>query len=130
MKLSIEIDWPEKLLWSNGQRGGYRAYNTAVGSARQGTQWLARVAVQRAGVKPTLELLGGEPVPVLLVVSPKRHWQRPDRQNCASVIKPHIDGICDAIGIDDRYFDAARVQFDDSGGRWMRIEIGVDEVQA
>lgn len=130
MKFCVTIDWPEKLLWSNGQRGHYQAYNAAVGMARNFTKIRTITTYQRLGVRPTLEMLGGDPVPVLLVVSGHAKGRLPDRMNCASAIKPHIDGICDALKIDDRYFDAVRVQFADVREGWMRIELGNDEESA
>lgn len=113
--MRIVIGYPAKELWPNG-RPHHMAEARARKKARTEAAWLALSAS-----KP---VLGDGPIPVRLIVHAKQYGPLPDRDNCSAAIKSHLDGIADAIGINDRNFAAPTVEFaPDRSGKFV-IEIG------
>ena len=65
-----------------------------------------------------------EIIPVRLVVHPKPKGPKPDRDNCVAAAKAMLDGIADALKVNDRRFEAPSVTFaTPRDGRFV-VEIG------
>lgn len=100
--LTFTLPFPVKILWPNG-RGHWAEKARAVKSARQAA-WAAALA---AGVK-SLPL--GHPFDIAITVHPKT--RNPiDRDNCVSAAKSYLDGLADALGVDDRTFNTPSIAF-------------------
>lgn len=64
------------------------------------------------------------PVPITIEVHPKPRGPLPDRDNCIAACKAMLDGIADALGLDDREFAAPKVVFSpERDGRFV-VEVG------
>jgi len=100
--VSFGLPFPAKILWPNG-RGHWAEKARAVKSARQ-SAWAAALA---AGVK-SLPL--GYPFAIAVTVHPKTR-NAIDRDNCVAALKSYLDGIADALGVDDRTFDTPTISF-------------------
>lgn len=91
---TINLPWPDRALSSNGQHGHWRTRAKATRTARN----MAIGAALEAGVKRV-------PGPHRLVFRfhpPTKH--RRDIQNMPGMLKASIDGIADALGVDDSTF--------------------------
>lgn len=100
--VSFSLPFPDKPLWPNG-RAHWGAKSRAV---KQHRGW-AFVAAKAAGVTkadPTAR------VSIAIIVQPKTA-NRPDRDNCVASAKSYLDGIADALGVDDRNFDTPSITF-------------------
>ncbi|MDT0507520.1 hypothetical protein [Novosphingobium sp. MMS21-SN21R] len=104
--MKIVLPYPDRLLWPNG-RGHYHAKGRQVTKHRG---WaMAATWEQTRGNKPTTP---ESRVKVKLTVSAKPRGPLPDKDNCSAAAKSYLDGIADALGINDRLFDAPVVEFD------------------
>ena len=102
--LVIELPYPAKPLWSNGSHGHWAPLN----KARKAARATARICAKEA--------LGGHPwisphASIQITLHPRSHksngarnTQTPDLDNIVSACKAQIDGIADALGINDRNF--------------------------
>jgi len=54
--------------------------------------------------------IGDSPIPVHIICRPKSRGPAPDRDAVSAAAKSYIDGIADAIGINDRHFAAPTVE--------------------
>jgi hypothetical protein len=95
----IALPYPDKALWPNGRAH----YMAKAREAKKHKTW-AYNATRAAAVR-----LGDSPIPVSLVVYPKRTGPAPDADNCIAAAKSYLDGIADALGINDRHFAAPTV---------------------
>lgn len=110
--MRVDLPFPDKLLWPNGPRPrnhGHR--NTIVQKHRQWAYLATLEAIQEALtgevgrfdkfalIQPTIE------------VHAKPKGPLPDRDNCIAAAKSYLDGIADALAINDRNFAAPLVTF-------------------
>ena len=100
----IELPYPHKILWPNGRTlsQGYRASET-----KKHRQWAhdATLAWRGRDHRP----IEGQ-IDVLITVYPKNRGPVPDGDNAMASCKAFLDGIADALGLNDRNF-VPRVQF-------------------
>jgi hypothetical protein len=71
--------------------------------------------------------IGDSPIPVHIIVKPKRLGRLPDADNCVAAAKAALDGIADALGINDRHFAAPTVEISDERTGQFIITIGKGE---
>lgn len=92
--IRIELPWPGRPLWAN-HRGSLREKITAPKAARREAWGLALEAGLRGGMmkRPFLRFQFHPPTARL-----------PDLQNMPHTQKAAIDGISDALGMDDKHF--------------------------
>lgn len=109
----VALSFPHKDLWPNG-RAHRHAEARHKAKAKEEAFWATK-----ALPTPTLP---PAPIPVALTVYPKRFGPPPDRDNASAAIKAHLDGIAQALGVNDRDFAAPTVTF---GPRESRIEISI-----
>jgi crossover junction endodeoxyribonuclease RusA len=88
--ITIELPWPSPLLSSNA-RVHYMARATATKDAKHVAWWRTRAVT---GTLPAQTL------PVTITFHPPNNRRR-DRHNCQDMVKAAIDGVAQAIGIDD-----------------------------
>ena len=110
----IILPWPNKALWPNG-RAHYMVKAREAKKLRAAAGWAAKAAKIR---------LGNSPIPVHIVVHPKAKGPAPDKDNCAAAAKSALDGIADALGINDRHFAAPTVEISDKRTGQFIITIG------
>lgn len=101
--VSFTLPFPDKLLWPNGRTRRYMAKHRVLKSHRG---W-AKIAAQAAGVK---NLPRGHSYSIAITVHPKTKHPI-DRDNAVSSAKAYLDGIADAMGVDDRHFDTPTIAF-------------------
>lgn len=90
----IRLPWPPRALWVNS-RVHFMARARAAGKARRDAWAIAREA----------GLIGfrNEPIPVSITFHPPNKIRR-DMDGMHSAIKPMLDGVADAMGVDDSQF--------------------------
>ena len=87
----VELPWPAALLSSNA-RPHHMAKARAVKTARTLAWWRCRAE--------RIPALPAQTLPVTITFHPPDNRRR-DRHNCQDQVKAYIDGIAEAVGIDD-----------------------------
>lgn len=98
--LSFTLPFPAKALWPNG-RAHWAVKSREVKSHRA---WANRAALGLPKADPASR------VSLAVMVHPKTRHPI-DRDNCVAALKSYIDGIADALGVDDRTFDTPSITF-------------------
>lgn len=112
MKLSLP--YPEKVLWPNGRTAHWAVKARATKRARQNAAWLAI----SEGAK-SLSL----PVEIVITFYPKPTGAVPDLDNILASTKSIIDGIADAMGVNDRDFPLPKLVISPERSGRMEIEV-------
>jgi crossover junction endodeoxyribonuclease RusA len=99
----IVLPYPDKALWPNGRAH----WAVKAREVKKHRQWAA-IATKAARIR-----LGDSPIPVHIICHPKGRGPAPDRDGIVSAVKSYIDGIADALGINDRHFAAPTVEIGD-----------------
>jgi crossover junction endodeoxyribonuclease RusA len=102
--IAFDLPFPVKALWPNG-----RAHWAVKGKAVRSHRGWAYIAARDAGVAKA------DPdsrVSIAVTVHPKTRHPI-DRDNCVAALKSYIDGIADALGVDDRNFETPTITFGD-----------------
>jgi crossover junction endodeoxyribonuclease RusA len=118
MVLRFTCAWPAPELWQNS-RAHHMQRHRATKAARHEAEILAIQAGARA-----IRWREAYLVSVTFRPSPR---SRADMQNLPATVKAHIDGIADALGVDDRVFSVA-FQVADKGGPGA-VEFQVEPVE-
>jgi hypothetical protein len=95
MKFAINLPWPDRKLSPNA-RVHWAVKSKAVKKARGEAYW--------TGMKAGLYAIDSNAVSVTRVYSPPNR-QRRDKDNLDASMKAYLDGLSDAMGIDDYHFD-------------------------
>lgn len=90
--VTIVLPWPDKRLSPNA-RGHWRGAWAAGKSARAHAAWSARDARAK-------QLSGCERLRIHIVITPPDKRPR-DTDNIIASLKPYLDGLADACGVDD-----------------------------
>lgn len=109
----IVLGWPHKSLWPNS-RPHWATKAREAKKLRQEAAWATKAANVR---------VGNSPIPLHITVYPKAKGPAPDPDNAVAACKAAIDGIADALAINDRHFAAPTVTI--SPERMGRIAINV-----
>jgi crossover junction endodeoxyribonuclease RusA len=110
----IVLPFPHKALWPNG-RAHWAIKAREAKKLRQEAAWATRAASLR---------IGDSPIPLHITVHPKRTGPAPDRDNIIAAAKHALDGIADALGINDRHFAAPTVTISNQRTGQFIIEVG------
>jgi len=111
----IDLPWPDKILWPNGPQARNHGHQARV--TKKHREW-ARLAAFG------MDTPEARPVPIIIEVHPKPRGPLPDRDNCVAAAKAMLDGIADALGLDDREFATPKVVFSpERDGRFV-VEVG------
>ena len=98
----FSLPFPAKALWPNG-RAHWAEKARAVKTHRTDAWATARIAgVAKADPETRVSLA--------VTVHPKTKHPI-DRDNCVAALKSYIDGLADALGVDDRQFDTPSIAF-------------------
>jgi crossover junction endodeoxyribonuclease RusA len=117
--VTFGLPFPAKILWPNG-RGHWAEKARAVKSARQ-SAWAAALA---AGVK---SLPVSDAYDIAVTVHPKTR-NAIDADNCVASLKAALDGIADALGVDDRTFNTPSITFGEPvKGGLLTLTIGASQ---
>jgi crossover junction endodeoxyribonuclease RusA len=115
--MPVTLPWPHKALWPNGRAHFMRK---AV-ETKKHRAW-AWAAAKEAG----LTAPDGR-IPVLLKFFPKPKGPLPDKDNAMASGKALLDGIAQAMGVDDRLFDP-RVEIVPERLSKVEIYVGDEEI--
>lgn len=113
---AITLPWPHKALWPNG-----RAHFMARAREVKKHRGWGRAAT--LSTKPLLDASEGR-VSVTIVASPKPRGPAPDKDNTLAACKAYLDGVADALGVDDRLFDPSVVIVPERRSE-ITIEVGL-----
>jgi crossover junction endodeoxyribonuclease RusA len=112
----LQLPYPHKALWPNG-----RAHWGAKAKQVKDHRTWAFMAAKAAS--PTCFQSNGERIPVRLIVSAKPKGPLPDKDNCLAAAKSYLDGIAEALGVNDNLFDPQPVHFSGRQSNFT-IEVG------
>lgn len=115
--IRLTLPWPNKLLWPNGSRGNHHAVS---GQKKKHRGWATAETWRFARSWPHDE---GD-IAIKLIVSAKPRGPLPDRDNCAAACKAYLDGIADALKVNDRRFAAPVVEYAQTRTGSFVIEVG------
>jgi len=93
--ITVALPWPDKALWQNR-----RTHWTIVRNATKSLRQRAHFEAQWAGSRHLT--ITGQPHLAWTIHPPDK--RRRDLPNVIAALKPAIDGIQDALGIDDQHF--------------------------
>jgi len=93
--ITVTLPWPDRALWQNS-----RAHWTIARSATRALRQRAHWEMQWAGSRYLT--ITSRPVLTWTIQPPDK--RRRDMPNVIGALKPAIDGIQDALGIDDQHF--------------------------
>ena len=113
----VDLPYPDKALWPNG-----RAHWAQ--KARQAAKHRAWAYLAALEVKPEAYRHSGETMPVTIRIFPKRYGPVPDKDNIIAASKAFLDGIADALGVNDQYFAAPVVEIDKERDGRFAVEVG------
>ena len=100
-QVSFHLPFPAKALWPNG-RAHWAVKARAVKSHRKAAWATALAAGLRASDAPGFS--------IAVIVHPRTR-NLIDRDNCVASLKSYLDGIADALGVDDQTFDTPSILF-------------------
>jgi len=105
MKFSINLPWPHKNLFPNaGKSSLYKASHTR--KARGDANLMTKAATRGLTFSENSFQFG---VSITRIYSPPNRNRR-DKDGCDAATKAYLDGISDALGIDDSKFDLEKSQ--------------------
>ena len=98
--ITVVLAWPRTELWPNRNTGHVWAYrHQYAASARREGEIATLAALQGDDYRPTAPTLA------LTITFQRKDKHCYDLQNAFSAAKNHLDGIADALGIDDSKFE-------------------------
>jgi crossover junction endodeoxyribonuclease RusA len=117
--ITVHLPFPDPRLNPNRCKGKHWASTVAL---RKSAREAAMLLTRQAGRGVTFPM-GHEVSLKVVFIQPNR--RRMDRDNLLAAAKPQIDGVADAIGIDDSQFNPVKV-YREYGAKpgSVRIEIG------
>jgi crossover junction endodeoxyribonuclease RusA len=117
-EVAVTLGWPSKLLSPN-TRSHWAAKSKAAKAYRQAAAW----SMVAAGIP----LFGAQSLILLEVTFVEPDKRRRDLDNMLAAIKSGIDGIADALGVNDRRFVFKINRSDEIGGM---VKVRISEVVA
>jgi crossover junction endodeoxyribonuclease RusA len=103
--ITIVLDWPNPALMPNRSNGKHWSKTAAIRvKAKDDTYYIAKAAANGRKFPPGVK----QRVFITFIAPDKR---RRDLDGCLSSIKPHLDGIAKAIGIDDHLFGPVTLDY-------------------
>ncbi len=119
-RLTIILPWPDPALFPN-----------AKGGKHWGSFQTQKVRARQDGYIAAKQAIGAHAVALGDRVAVKALFAFPDRRNrdiegCIGAIKHHVDGIAQALGVDDRIFRPWTLDdcLDKAGRGFVTVEIG------
>lgn len=121
--IAVTLPWPDPKLNPNRSKGVHWAATSKLRKdARTGAWQLTRVAASKTPWFSGAERAEAVPLTVTFI-QPDRRAR--DRDNLLAALKPSLDGVADALGINDAQFDPVTIrrEYGEKPGA-VRIEIG------
>jgi len=118
--IAILLAWPEKELWPNA-----KAHPIVVAGVRQIARAEAYYLTRATLAGRHLAVAAGAPIELTLVFCPP-HRRRFDLDNAQSAMKSSLDGVAQALGIDDRWFRPKPVPGDMRPGGLVEVRIAAE----
>lgn len=97
----VTLPWPAPLLWPNARPRHWSHRSNAVRRARSDA---ARAALEAGAIRMRAAFGGEGPIRMHLEFRPGPRQRESDDDNRIAAMKPHRDGIADALKVDDRRF--------------------------
>jgi crossover junction endodeoxyribonuclease RusA len=113
--MKVTLPYPAAELWPN-TRAHWASKARAVKAARNQAYWLAKEAGEL--------IVGNGEIAIKITVCGKPTGPLPDKDNCASAAKSLLDGIADALGVNDKRFAAPIVVYSAVRSSRFIIEVG------
>jgi crossover junction endodeoxyribonuclease RusA len=119
--IELTLPFPAKILWPNG-RSHWAEKARAVKAHRI---WGRNAAIH---YRSDILILPNSRFDIAVTVYPKTR-NAIDCDNCVAALKPYLDGIADALGVDDSLFNTPSIAFGEPiRGGLMSIRISVVEI--
>jgi hypothetical protein len=115
--MMLQLPYPHKALWPNG-----RAHWAAKAKQVKDHRTWAFMGT-KAALRGQTYVQTDERIPVRLTVSAKPKGPLPDKDNALAACKAYLDGIAEALGINDSLFDPQPVHFSGRRSSFI-IEVG------
>ena len=116
--IRVDLPYPHKALWPNGRAHYLAKYRQT--ADHHHWAYKATLAALRGLQRPVLP----DRVPVHITVHPMPRGPKPDKDNCAAAAKAYLDGIADALKVNDPCFEAPIATFaTPRDGRFV-VEVG------
>jgi hypothetical protein len=113
--MRLSLPYPHKALWPNGRpHWGAKSRET-----KKHRQW-AYIAAKA----DELPAIGDGQIPIKIVVYGKSRGPLPDEDNSSAAAKAYLDGIAEAIGVNDRHFSAPVIEFSTNRASKFVIYVG------
>lgn len=120
--IAITLPWPSSKLNPNRSKGAHWAATSTLRKKARADAHLVALGAMSAGCVP--RGAAGAIALIITFVQPDRRAR--DRDNLLAALKPSLDGVADALGVNDAQFEPVvlRREFGGKPGA-VRIEIGV-----
>ena len=112
--MTIVLPYPDKSLWPNG-RAHWAVKAREAKKLRTAAAWATKAA------NPSF---GNGPFALHITCFPKRTGPAPDADNIIAASKAALDGIADALGVNDRHFAAPTVSISEQRTGQFSITVG------
>lgn len=125
--IKFDLPWPSAKLNPNRSMGKHWGSTTALRKqARADAAWMAKGAMMQRLLEklPALDF-GAGPVPLAITfIQPDRRAR--DRDNLLAALKSSLDGVADALGVNDSQFEPVTIrrEYGAKPGS-VRIQIGI-----
>lgn len=113
--MRLDLPYPHKALWPNGRP--HWAEKSRETKKHKAWAWTAAKARRLSAVSDGKILIH-------ITVHGKKTGPLPDEDGVVGSVKAYLDGISEAIGINDRHFAAPTVSFADTRTGRFIIEVG------
>lgn len=117
----VPLPWPADLLWPN-KRGNKVNHHALAAVKRKARSDAGFATITARGERKAFQHDG--PIPIKLLVWPKRFGPHPDRDNCVAAVKVQLDAIAEQLGVNDRDFLAPVVEFCTPRVGKMEVHVG------
>lgn len=116
--MKFETSWPHPNLFSNKSKKLHWAVVAKSVKEARFEAWASCMNAKPNDYKPPEEILVS-----VTFTPPVRRGRKPDRANMPHSIKAHLDGISDAVGLDDAYFKPVYTYKDRQGSGKVEFEL-------
>lgn len=113
--MRLVLPYPAKALWPNSR--GHWAIKARETKKHRAYAW--GLAKSRPDVS-----LGNGSIPIAITLHPKKTGPVPDNDNIIGSAKSYLDGIAQAIGVNDKHFAAPTVKIASERTGQMILEVG------
>ena len=109
--MKIELPWPDPKLNPNQSKGRHWSSGVSLRKkARNDAHWMTKGAMLQKLMEgdPFAEVITGPLVLTITFNQPDKRAR--DRDNLLAALKPSLDGVADALGVNDSQFDPITIR--------------------